>query len=193
VDEIKLINGVKCVVARTSSRIRLAKPSTRTTGTPRRRTEHLVLREETAELRRLPGDDPQLLEVVTIGRSFKWGRERDKGGIIFLASPKVGDTYLEEFSLGNAEDVTEILSTTYAYGAGGDLDQMVPAALAQIMCAAGDCVVTKNYSLLEPGDFARKYYAKGIGVFLEVESMGEVVQLVECNFDPQRCTGLPQP
>jgi hypothetical protein len=38
---------------------------------------------------------------------------------------------------------------------------------------------------------ARKYYAPGIGVFLEVEA-GEVNRLVGCNVDP-RCATLPQP
>jgi hypothetical protein len=43
------------------------------------------------------------------------------------------------------------------------------------------------------GAFARKYYAKGIGVFLEVEvQSSEVVRLVACNVDP-RCASLPQP
>jgi hypothetical protein len=54
-------------------------------------------------------------------------------------------------------------------------------------------VVTKNFSLLEPGVFARKYYARGIGFFLEVNpSTGEILQLVNCNFDP-RCANLPSP
>jgi hypothetical protein len=54
-------------------------------------------------------------------------------------------------------------------------------------------VVTKNYSLLEPGIFARKYYAPGIGVFLEVASGGNrAVRLVHCNFDA-RCSLLPAP
>ena len=34
--------------------------------------------------------------------------------------------------------------------------------------------------------------APGIGVFLEIESTGEVSQLVDCNFD-SRCVNLPQP
>ena len=56
----------------------------------------------------------------------------------------------------------------------------------------GDCIVTKNFSLLEPDVFERKYYAPGIGVFLEVEpEAGEVVRLVKCNVDP-RCALLPQ-
>lgn len=54
-------------------------------------------------------------------------------------------------------------------------------------------VVTRNDSLLEPGVFAYKYYARGIGVFLEVNpEEAEVVQLVGCNFDP-RCSSLSQP
>jgi predicted acyltransferase (DUF342 family) len=100
--------------------------------------------------------------------------------------------YLEEFSLGNAEDVTEILSTTYKFGDNPDLDQLVPQQLADRLCSAGDCVVTKNFSLLEPGISARKYYARGIGTFLEVESEGDVIQLVSCNFN-DKCQNLPQP
>jgi len=141
------------------------------------------------------GDNPRKPELVSIDGSFKAGRNGDKPGVIFLASPKKGDVYLEEFSLDNAEDVTEILSTKYAFGKDAELDQSVPRELAQRLCA-GDCAVTKNFSLLEPGIFARKYYARGIGVFLEVEVVpGEpnnVIQLVSCNVD-NRCKNLPKP
>ena len=51
--------------------------------------------EETADFATFPGDVPRLPELVSIEGSFKWGRDRDKGGRIFLASPKVGDAYLE--------------------------------------------------------------------------------------------------
>jgi hypothetical protein len=147
--------------------------------------------EEVKDYEAFTGDNPKRAELVSIDGSFKAGRDGAKPGIIALASPKVGDAYLEEFSLGNAEDVTEILSTTYAYGRDRGLDQNVPAELARRFCA-NDCIVTKNYSLLEPGLFARKYYARGIGTILEVENTGEVVQLVKCNFD-SRCTNLPTP
>ena len=51
--------------------------------------------------------------------------------------------------------------------------------------------MTRNFSLLEPDTFERKYYAPGIGVFLEVApDSGEVVRLVKCNVDP-RCALLP--
>jgi hypothetical protein len=152
--------------------------------------------EETKDYERFTGDAPMNPELVSIDGSFKSGRDGDKGGLFFPKSPAVGAAYLEEFSLGNAEDVTEILSTTYAFGSNAELDQSVPQALAAVFCGAADCVVTRNYSLLEPGAFARKYYAKDIGVILEVEVEDAQIQgstqLVNCNFDP-RCQNLPMP
>ena len=66
-----------------------------------------------------------------------------------------------------------------------------PPGLARLLCAR-NCVVTRNISSLEPGQFQRKYYAPGIGVFLETAPQtGEVNRLVKCNFDP-RCAQLPQ-
>jgi len=148
--------------------------------------------EEAKDFESFDGDHPRLPELVSNEGSFKAGREGDKPGIIFLASPAKGNAYLEEASYGNAEDVTQILSTTYAFGNNPKLDQDVPQPLAERFCS-GDCVVTKNYSLLEPGIFERKYYAPGIGVFLEVELNTHVVnQLVNCNFD-SRCACLPAP
>jgi hypothetical protein len=150
--------------------------------------------EETAEFETFDGDDPKKEELVNNDGSFKAGRDGDKPGIIFLAKPKVGDVYLEEFSLDNAEDVTEVLSTTYEFGKNADLDERVPEEVVKRFCN-GDCVMTKNYSLLEPGIFAHKIYAPGVGVIVEVEfddEGGSVVQLSDCSFDP-RCVGLPQP
>jgi hypothetical protein len=193
VNETKLIEGVRCAVVRDTVN--------KTDGTIEDTDDWYAnakdgkvwyFGEETKDFEIFAGDDPQRPELVSIEGSFKAGRDGDKPGIIFLASPKVGDVYLEEFSLGNAEDVTVILSTTYRFGSDPDLDHGVPQQLADHLCS-GDCVVTKNFSLLEPGLFARKYYAPGIGVFLEVESEGEVLQLVGCNVDPTKCTGLPQP
>lgn len=147
--------------------------------------------EEVRDFETFEGDDPRKPELVSNDGSFKAGRDDDKAGIIFQASPAKGQVYVEEFSLGNAEDVTEVLSTTYSFGHDAELDGSVPRQLAELLCA-DDCVVTRNFSLLEPGLFAHKYYARGIGVFLEVESTGEVIQLVSCNFDP-RCATLPTP
>jgi hypothetical protein len=146
--------------------------------------------EETASFDTFRGDRPMRPELTSIDGSFKAGRDGDKPGIIFQATPMPGQVYIEESSLGNAEDATEVLSVDYAYGKNPKLDELVPARLARLLCA-GNCVVTKNFSTIEPDTFERKYYAPGIGVFLEVEpGSGEVVRLVKCNVDP-RCASLP--
>jgi hypothetical protein len=56
---------------------------------------------------------------------------------------------------------------------------------------AGDCVVLKAFNANEPGNSPLKYYAPGIGNFLEVTATG-AVQMTACNMDP-RCASLPQP
>src|SRR5215475_4205305 len=193
VNETKLIAGVTCVVFRDLvTRNGDLAEATDDWYTPAKNGNVWYFGEEVKDFESFAGDDPRKPELVSIDGSFKAGRNGDKPGIIFLASPKKGDVYVEEASLNNAEDVTEILSTTYAFGSDPELDQSVPQQLAELLCS-GDCVVTKNFSLLEPGIFARKYYALGIGVFLEVETdTGTVSQLTSCNFDA-KCQNLPQP
>ena len=148
--------------------------------------------EDTATYETFPGDVPMRPELTGNEGSFKAGRDGSKPGIIFLGSPRNSAVYYEEFSLGNAEDIATVISTHYSYGSDPDLDKDVPQELARFLCSGGDCVVTRNQSLLEPGTFERKYYARGIGVFLETTSSGEVVQLTNCNFD-SRCSRLPSP
>jgi hypothetical protein len=184
VNETKLIAGVHCIVVRdlVSHNGDLAE-ATDDWYAPAKSGATWYFGEEVKDMETFAGDDPRRPELVSISGSFKAGRDGDKPGIIFLASPKVRDVYVEEASLANAEDVTEILSTTYAF------DELVPQELAAVFCS-GDCVVTKNFSLLEPGIFARKYYAPGIGVFLEVEpDEAKAIRLVGCNFD-DRCATL---
>ncbi len=192
-DQTKLIDGVRCLVVRDQvSRDGVVVEDTNDWFAQAKDGNVWYCGEEVKDYRTFNGDQPELPELVSIDGSFKAGRDGDKPGIIFLAAPKPGDVYVEEFSLGNAEDVTEILSTSYAFGHDRELDELVPQALAQALCA-GDCIVTKNFSLLEPGIFERKYYAPGIGVFLEVEpDAQEVLRLTSCNFDP-RCATLPAP
>ena len=187
----KLIDGVRCVVARDVVKSGgFVTEATNDWYAQAKDGTVWYCGEETAEFETFKGDKPLIPELVDISGHFKAGVERDKPGIIFLASPQKGDVYLEEFSLGNAEDVTQVLTTTYSYGKFPNLDQSVPRKLAELLCS-GDCVVTKNFSLLEPGIFARKYYAPGIGVFLEIEpDSATVSQLVKCNFD-SRCALLP--
>ncbi len=193
VDETKLIAGVNCIVVRDQVfENGLIHEATDDWYVPAKDGSVWYFGEEVKDYEVFPGDKPQRPQLVKIDGSFKAGDNGDKPGVIMLGTPKAGAVYLEEFSLANAEDVTEILSATYAFGQDATLDDNVPWELAHRFCADGKCVVTKNYSLLEPGLFARKYYARGVGTILEVESTGEVIQLVNCNFD-KRCAGLPTP
>lgn len=193
VDQTKLIAGVTCVVLRDlvyqEGRLVEATDDWFAAG---RDGSSWYCGEEVKDYESFAGDRPRRPELVSTDGSFKHGRDHDKAGLIMPAQPQVGQAYLEEFSLGNAEDVSEILAVNYAYGANATLDRLVPRDLALRMCNS-DCVVTKNYSLLEPGIFALKYYARGIGFFLEtVPDEGEALQLVSCNFDA-RCVALPAP
>ena len=147
--------------------------------------------EEVKDYETFEGDAPPRPQLVSRDGSFKAGSDGDKAGIIFQGNPRVGQVYREEFSIGNAEDLSRVLSTNYAYGRNPNLDRLVPATLAQLLCT-GDCVVLKAYTAREPGAFAYKYYAPGIGVFLDITpATGKVVQLVSCNVDP-RCASLPR-
>ncbi|RMD81182.1 MAG: hypothetical protein D6815_12415 [Candidatus Dadabacteria bacterium] len=93
-------------------------------------------------------------DLVTLEGSWKAGVNGAEPGIIMEANPAVGDFYRQEFLLGDAEDVAEVLSVTG--------EETVPAASCQ-----GQCVVTKDTSPLEPDVVEHKYYAPGIGVILE--------------------------
>ena len=133
------------------------------------------------------GDKPQIAELIAIDGSFKHGVDGAKTGILMLASPQVGDIYRQEFLLGDAEDGAEVMSTSYRYGDDASLDKRVPQELADLFCA-GDCLVTRDFNLIEPGPSELKYYAPGVGLFLEVGGK-EVIRLVSCNVDP-RCDEL---
>jgi hypothetical protein len=148
--------------------------------------------EETKEYETFDGDNPIVPELVNIDGSFKAGRGGDKAGIAFLGTPETDQAYRQEFSLSNAEDIAQVLSTSYRYGDDAELDRFVPADLANLLCD-GDCVVTYETTALEPDAAERKYYSPNIGEFLTVDLVAETTsQLFACNYDP-RCASLPPP
>src|SRR5262249_15447623 len=128
--------------------------------------------EETAQYETFPGDDPPEPELVGVEGEFKAGRDGAKPGVVFPAAPTVGVTHRQEFLIGDAEDVSTVVSTSYSFGHDATLDQGVPADLANALCS-NDCVVTRDFSALEPDVTEHKYFAPGIGVFLEVETSDE--------------------
>lgn len=88
--------------------------------------------------------------------SWTAGVDGAKPGIVMESAPQVGDVYRQEFLLGEAEDMAEVLDT---YGV-----ELTPAA----DCSA-DCVVTHEFTPLEPDANEQKYYAPGIGNILTID------------------------
>lgn len=193
-DATKEIDGVECVVMRDVVSVdgQVVEDTDDWFGL-RRDGSVMYCGEEVKDYETFPGDDPIRPELVSRDGSFKHGRDGDKGGIVMLAAPRVGATYRQEFSANNAEDAATILSTTYRYGRNATLDAFVPPALARLLCRAGDCLVTREFSPMSPDVYEVKYYARGIGQFLATTpGTGKSVALVECNMD-SRCASLPQP
>jgi hypothetical protein len=107
------------------------------------------------------GGDP-----VSLAGSFAAGIDGAKPGIIMEAMPQGGDVYRQEFALGEAEDLAEVLKLTGS--------AHVPGASCE-----GDCLVTRDFTPLEPGVEEHKYYAPGVGSILEVDlETGERLKLV---------------
>src|SRR5262245_57280172 len=96
-------------------------------------------------------------ELTSLEGSWRAGVDGASPGIIMRAMPAVGDTYRQEFAFGNAEDAAEVQSTTGS--------ATVPAT-----SCAGTCLVTREFTPLEPDADEQKYYAPGIGMILEVET-----------------------
>ncbi len=105
-------------------------------------------------------------ELISLEGSWKAGREFAKAGILMKAAPMAGDMYRQEFALGDAEDMGEVLSTMGL--------AIVPAA-----SCSGDCVITRDFTPIEPDAEENKYYAPAIGAILEVNpETGERVELI---------------
>lgn len=81
--------------------------------------------------------------------SWRAGLNGAKPGIVMFASPAVGNTYRQEFFLGEAEDV--------AQGFAIKQQVKVPAG------TYNNAYQTKDFTALDPGNFENKYYVRGIG------------------------------
>lgn len=122
------------------------------------------------------GDDPKDPELVSIDGSFKAGLDGAKSGILVRADPTEGEGYRQEWALGDAEDVVEVLSIT----AGSDTDPIL-----SVYCM-DNCLQTRDFTPLEPGSEENKYYAPGVGPILEIDpESGARLELVDFgNFPP---------
>jgi hypothetical protein len=94
-------------------------------------------------------------ELTDLDGSFQAGVEGAKPGIIMKASPTVGDFYRQEFALGEAEDIGEVISTTG--------NETVPGASCN-----NACLVTRDFNPHEPDVEENKYYVAGKGLILTI-------------------------
>lgn len=107
--------------------------------------------EETYEI--IYDDDWIPIDISTEG-SWKAGMDGAEPGIIMLADPMPGISYQQEYYEGVAEDMGKVMqlnaSVSIEYG---DFD---------------NCLKTKEWTPLAPGEIEHKYYAWGVGlVFIE--------------------------
>ena len=85
-----------------------------------------------------------------------------------LADPQGGDYYRQEFFLGDAEDMGEVISR-------GEEEVEVPYGDFDV-----DVVKTKDWTPIEPDVLEYKYYAPDVGLVLEENpESGERVELVD--------------
>ena len=113
------------------------------------------------------GDVPEEPELVDIDGSWKAGRDGSEAGILLPFIPVVGETIRQEVAYGEAEDAITIesLSETEASIGGA--------------CVA-NCLMTRDFTPLEPDVAENKFYAPGLGLIVEVDlETGDRVELVE--------------
>jgi hypothetical protein len=102
-----------------------------------------------------------------VGHEGSWvsGKDGARAGIIMEASPRVGDTYRQEFSEGIAEDMAKVLR----------VDASVETPFGTWI---GNVLLTKDYTPLDSG-VEHKYYVPGFGLVksLDVKGGEEVMEL----------------
>jgi hypothetical protein len=110
-------------------------------------------------------------ELNNLDGSWQAGVEDAQPGIIMKANPEVGGIYRQEFTLGEAEDMGEVIFTT-------ETAEMGPAA----NCAE-TCVVTRDFLPIDPGHVEKKFCAPGIGDILVIDldtgKREELIQVIQ--------------
>jgi hypothetical protein len=128
-------------------------------------------------------DDPAIPELFEIEGSFKWGRDGAKPGILIEADPMEGHVYRQEMALGDAEDAAEVVNANYVFDDGHAEDAYVPEDAEELVGDLCDgsrrCVVTRDFTPIEPDVEEFKFYAAGIGPILEFNAEDGSFALLE--------------
>ena len=111
------------------------------------------------------GDETSEPELVDIDGSWKAGRDGAEAGILLPFDPQVGDVFRQEFAQTDAEDVVEILAV--------DATESSPGGACD-----GICLMTRDFTPLEPDVEENKFYLAGTGLIVEVDlETGDRVEL----------------
>jgi hypothetical protein len=84
------------------------------------------------------------------------GADGAQPGLIMEARPAFGDFYRQEFLVGEAEDLAEVLSLT-------------ASASTKYTSCTKECLETEETSPLKPGDVEHKFYKLGVGNILTID------------------------
>lgn len=105
--------------------------------------------------------------IVSTEGSWEAGVDGAKAGILMKADPKPGETYRQEYYVGEAEDWARVLR----------LNEDVTVAYASFE----NVLVTKDSTPLSPGLIAEKFYARGVGLIMDrlVSGGQERLELIE--------------
>ncbi|MCC7294041.1 MAG: hypothetical protein IT449_18425 [Phycisphaerales bacterium] len=104
--------------------------------------------------------------LTDVDGSWIGGVHRAKPGIIMQADAQTGNVYRQEFDLGNAEDVAGVLS----------LIESVDVPYAHF----DGCMLTEDYTPIEPDAREHKFYASGIGQVLTINlQTGARLELID--------------
>jgi hypothetical protein len=95
--------------------------------------------------------------------AWEWGVDSALPGYVMLANPQVGDAYRQEYLVGEAEDVAEVVAL--------DVTVSVPAGMFT------GCTKTREMSVIDRSYEEFKYYCPGVGLVLE-EADDERVELI---------------
>jgi hypothetical protein len=112
-------------------------------------------------------DDWNLIDTSTEG-SWEAGVDGALPGYLLLADPSPGVCYQQEYYADEAEDVAKVLRLN-----------------ANVTLENGDsyeeCLETKEWTQLDPGNVEKKYYEKGVGLVLieELKEKSVRVELME--------------
>ena len=118
------------------------------------------------------GDSPAIPELTDTDGSWKAFTDYAQPGILMKAAPQIGDVYRQEMQIEDAEDVAEVLDNAADEMLEADVcndDGEEITAYIDSVCNS-DCLITKEFSPIEPGVAEHKYYAPGTGLILEIKT-----------------------